>query len=163
MTDISSSQQAIRVPRKRLAELVNFVTVSESAYLRRVDLAVVGAEEMAELNRRYLRHAGATDVLSFDVSGPGEQGRVLQVIVCGPVAVAEAERRGLRPQHELMLYVIHGLLHQLGYDDADPQDAERMSARQVELLGQFRERCRRRLRRGKAGSRRPKRNRRGHG
>ncbi|HUS90688.1 MAG TPA: rRNA maturation RNase YbeY [Phycisphaerae bacterium] len=144
VVSVSSSQRAVRVPRKRIAELVAFVARAERAPAAQVDVAVVGAEEIASLNRRYLRHAGPTDVLSFDLSAPGDEELTAQVVVCGPVAVAEAAARHLRPQHELMLYVVHGLLHLLGHDDGTACDAERMHAREEELLGEFLAHCRRR-------------------
>ncbi len=140
---IASTQRALRVPRKRIAELIAFIARAEAAAIAEVDLAVVTAGEMTALNRRYLRRSGCTDVLSFDLTGPGNAGLSAQIIVCGDVAVAEAARRGLRPQHELMLYVIHGLLHLLGHDDGRTPDAAHMQSRQEELLAEFLRRPRR--------------------
>jgi probable rRNA maturation factor len=134
---ISSSQRAIRVPRKRIVELAALVAAAERARLAEVDVAVVSAREIAKLNRRYLGHAGATDVLSFDLSDPTATGISAQVIVCGDVAVSEAAARGLRPQHELLRYVLHGLLHVLGYNDGEPAKSARMHARQEELLAKL--------------------------
>ena len=137
---IGNRQKSVRVFRRRLAALIRFVARAEGRRIGMVDLAVVGAEEMAELNRRYLRHAGPTDVLSFDLS-EGEEGPLdAQVIVCGDVAAAEARRQGLTPQQELMLYVIHGLLHLTGHSDQTAGRARTLRARQEELLWQF---CRR--------------------
>jgi len=135
--NISSSQKAIRIPRKKIAALIALVSAAESADLDEVDIAVVTARRIAALNRRYLGRRGATDVLSFDLSQPGG-GAAIQLIVCGELAVSEALARGLGPQRELMLYVVHGLLHVLGYDDTTPQAAAKMHTRQEELLDAFR-------------------------
>jgi len=134
---ISSAQKAIRVPRKRIAELAAFVAKAEGCRIGDVDIAVVDSARMAELNRRYLRHAGATDVLSFDLSEPQSAGLSVQLIVCGDLAVTEAAARGLRPADELMLYVVHGLLHVMGYEDQSVGGSAGMQARQEELLEQF--------------------------
>jgi len=75
-------------------------------------------------------------VLSFDLSSHGS-GVVAQIIVCSDVAVRQARARGLGPQRELMLYIVHGLLHVLGYDDTNQQLAEKMYARQEQLLQEF--------------------------
>jgi probable rRNA maturation factor len=131
---ISSAQRAMRVPRKKIAALIAHAVAAEKARVAEVDVAVVAADEMASLNRRFLGHRGPTDVLSFDLSGPGEDALVAQIIVCGDVAVREARRRRLRPQRELLLYVLHGLLHLIGYDDTDADAAARMHAREEELL-----------------------------
>ena len=134
--NISSSQTALRVPRKKITALVEFVASAESAPLDEVDIAIVASRRIAALNRRYLQHAGATDVLSFDLSVPGG-GIIAQVIVCGDVAVRQARARRVGPQRELMLYIVHGLLHVMGYDDTTPQAAEKMRIRQEELLEAF--------------------------
>ncbi len=134
---IASSQSALRVPRKALAELVAFVARAEGVRLGHVDLAVVANDEMARLNRRHIGHIGPTDVLSFDLSDDGDEAVTAQVIVCGEVAVKAGPAHGNRPQHELMLYVIHGLLHLSGYDDKAARARATMYVRQEELLGGF--------------------------
>jgi len=134
---ICSTQHALRVPRKRITELVAFVARSEGKAIVEVDVAVVDSRQIARLNRRYLRHAGATDVLSFDLTDPGASGLSAQIIVCGSVAVREATRRGIGSQRELLLYVLHGLLHLLGYDDRSSAARARMTARQEQLLAGF--------------------------
>ena len=125
------------MPRRQIARLVAFVGASEGAAIADVDVAVVDRRKMAAINRRYLGHSGATDVISFNLSESPESPVGGQIIVCGPVAVAEAHQRGLGVQRELLLYVLHGLLHLLGYDDRRAADAAGMTARQEELLARF--------------------------
>lgn len=127
----------MRVPRKSLAELIALVSRREGARVAEVDVAVVDRGRIARLNRRWLGRAGATDVISFDLSDGGEGPLVAQLVVCGDVAVSQARRRGEGVQRELMLYVVHGLLHLMGYDDRTPRRARRMRGRQEELLAEF--------------------------
>ncbi|MBT3201704.1 MAG: rRNA maturation RNase YbeY [Phycisphaerales bacterium] len=134
--NISSSQTALRVPRKKINAMAQFIARSEAVKFEEIDIAIVSSPRMAELNMQYLQHAGDTDVLSFDLSAPGSP-LVAQIIVCAEVAIREARARGLGPQRELLLYIAHGLLHVIGYDDKDPQQAEKMYARQQELLEAF--------------------------
>ena len=135
---ICSSQKTLRVPRRKITRLVAFVARSEGAALLDVDIAVVGADEMARLNERYHGYVGPTDVLSFDLSGPRDAGLSAEIVVCSDVAVAEAAKRDGRPQNELLLYVVHGLLHLLGYDDpAGTAEAEWMHVREAQLLDAF--------------------------
>jgi probable rRNA maturation factor len=120
-----------------LAELVAFIARHEGCRLGDVDLAVVDSSLSSQVNRDYLRHAGATDVISFDLSDAGSTGISAQLVICGDVAAAEARSRGIAPQRELMLYVVHGLLHLMGYEDTTIRGAARMRARQEELLDAF--------------------------
>ena len=134
---IHKSGTTVRVPRKRIRELVAFAARAEATDIAEVEVAVVGPEEIAAHNRRWLRHAGPTDVISFDLSDAGGLGLCVQLIVCGEVARQEGRLRGTGTQRELLLYVLHGLLHQMGYDDQAIRSAARMRARQEEILAAF--------------------------
>jgi probable rRNA maturation factor len=59
------------------------------------------------------------------------------VVVCPSVAQRQAEQRGLAVDDELALLVVHGVLHLLDYDHAEPAEADRMRRRERELLDQF--------------------------
>jgi len=130
---VSKRVEGVRVPRQGIVALAEFIARREKIALGELDVAVVGSAEMARLNRRHLRHAGTTDVLSFDLSDSADR-LDGQIIVCSDVAGREAQRRGLRFTHELLRYVAHGLLHLCGYDDATELQFQRMHARQEELL-----------------------------
>lgn len=134
---IANRQKAVRVSPARLQRLIEFVARTERRRIVAVDLAVVAPAEIADLNRRYRRRARPTDVLSFDLSEAHSPGVVAQLVVCGDLAAAEGPPHGHRPGHELMLYVIHALLHLMGYADAPAAAAARMRARQAELLAAF--------------------------
>lgn len=162
---ISSTQRAVRVERGVLARLVRFVARAEGQTLRQIDLAIVGQDEITAHNRRWLRHNRPTDVISFDLSetrdrarssrrgrtDPVSRGLCGQLIVCGEVAAEQARLRGLPARQELMLYVVHGLLHLMGYDDQAIRAAARMHAREEELLREFLARPARRRRRSRNG------------
>ena len=101
-----------------------------------VSVGIVDDAEIAELNQKYLSHEGTTDCLSFDLSDDQAAGgsRVFDLIVNGQMALRQAAQRGHAPQAELALYVTHGLLHQLGYDDDTPEKARKMHQTEDEIL-----------------------------
>jgi len=134
---ISFSDKSVKVPQQTLKALVRFVTAREGFSIGRIDLAVVAATEIARHNRRFLNHAGATDVISFDLSDSAVPGVSAQIIVCASVAARQAKHHGLTKAQELMLYIIHGLLHVMGYDDLSVRDHAKMASRQDELLKEF--------------------------
>ncbi|MBN1942191.1 MAG: rRNA maturation RNase YbeY [Phycisphaerae bacterium] len=136
LVTISRRTAVLRVPRKRIDALVRFIVRKERANVREVDVAVVDDWDMAKLNRTYHRVRGTTDVLSFDLSEPHEAIHA-QIVVCAAEALRQAQRRGLAPRRELLLYVAHGLLHLIGYDDAAPKTSKQMARRQEELLSEF--------------------------
>lgn len=122
------------------------------------DLAIhlVGSREMTRLNETFLRHQGATDVITFDYraetavptnsSHPGaftvpdeEAVPALhgEMFVCLDEAVSQARRFGTSWPSELARYVIHGVLHLLGYDDRQTVQRRRMKREENRLLRRF--------------------------
>ncbi len=101
-----------------------------------VSISIVDDVEMRRLNRRFLGRRGNTDCLSFDLSDDAspDQPRVFDLIVNGELAAREAARRGHSAAAELALYIVHGLLHQLGFDDATAKQAQRMHRTEDEIL-----------------------------
>lgn len=90
-----------------------------------VSVRVVGDVEMASLHGRYSNDAGTTDVLTFDYGV--EAGRLqTDIVVCLDVAAREASARGHSRLDELTLYVLHGLMHCVGFDDHDEGEYRRM-------------------------------------
>lgn len=107
-----------------------------------ISISIVDNETIHELNRQHLGHDRATDVIAFDygsdpalcvepaVSSDDVDG---EVIASAEQAVIVADRLGRDPFAELLLYIIHGVLHLKGYDDHDSEDKERMRARERQV------------------------------
>jgi probable rRNA maturation factor len=101
-----------------------------------LNLLFVDEAEMADLNRTHLGHEGPTDVLSFpiDGAGAGPDGLLGDVVVCPAVARRQAPAAY---EDELALLVVHGVLHVLGHDHAEADEAAVMRAREVAHLERF--------------------------
>jgi probable rRNA maturation factor len=103
-----------------------------------ITLRIVGAEESAELNARYRRKRGPTNVLSFPAGTPAAPAdEVLpfgDVVICAEVVEREAREQGKRPAAHWAHMVVHGVLHLQGYDHEKVRDASIMEARERELL-----------------------------
>lgn len=107
-----------------------------------VSLLLVDADTIAELNAEHLGATGPTDVLAFPIDHPGEAlpdvPAVLgDVVLCPAVAEAQAPALGRSPAAELRLLTVHGLLHLLGMDHADPAAEGEMFALTDQLLASF--------------------------
>lgn len=120
-----------------------------------VSLLFVDEATIASLNERFMGKQGPTDVLSFPLdddwvgsgrvpdaggTGPGEPPEpempdlLGDVVVCPKVAAANAAREEVVFTDELALLVVHGMLHLLGWDHEAPDEADRMEARERDLL-----------------------------
>lgn len=110
---IANLQSVLRVPEARVRRLVGRVLRGERRGRERISLAVVDDRRMRALNRKFLRHDYATDVLAFRL----DDAYFGEVVVSATTARREAKARGIRAEEELLRYVAHGVLHLLGYKD----------------------------------------------
>jgi probable rRNA maturation factor len=101
-----------------------------------ISIAIVGDDEIRELNRQFLKSKAVTDCLSFDLSDD-EGPKIFDLIVNGEMAVRQANLRGHSSQAELALYITHGLLHNLGFDDSVKSRARKMHETEDEILQEF--------------------------
>lgn len=100
-----------------------------------LNVAIVDDARMARLHEEYMGDASPTDVLTFDLrhdlTAEAIDG---EIVVSADTARREAERRSLDEAEELTRYVIHGVLHLLGMDDAKPRDRQRMRREENRIL-----------------------------
>ncbi len=129
---ITNLQDACPIKKPRVREVVKAVLHREEADAE-LSIVFVDKDEITRLNERFLGHKGPTDVLSFPMET--NAGRVSgEVVVCVPVAVEYAAETKTGAEGEIMLYVVHGVLHLLGYDDADKKGARTMHRAEKEIL-----------------------------
>ena len=116
------------------SETLRFASASDQSALT---IAIEGDEALAELNREYLGIDSPTDVLSFsanEIDHDTGASYLGDVLISLPRARAQAEAGGHSTSDELQLLVVHGVLHLVGYDHADPSEKEAMWAAQAEIL-----------------------------
>ena len=96
----------------------------------------MSSQRIRALNKQYLNRSYATDVLAFDLAeGKTSTQEVLGDVIISTDAARQNARRFQTPvKEELVLYVIHGILHLLGYDDHKPADVKKMRAKEKQLL-----------------------------
>ena len=132
-----------RVDPERVRALAAHVLRAEGRPDAALSVTVVNDRRIAALHRDYLQVPGPTDVLSFpldddgDAGVPGLPSLLGEVVVSADTAAREARARRLPFERELLLYVAHGALHLLGYDDHEPRERARMHRRQETLLERF--------------------------
>ena len=115
-----------------------------------LSILIVDIGYMSELNLRWMGSDGPTDVLSFPMDelsvgrGPSHDeepaGETLlgDIALCPEVAAKQAITAGHSTLDELRMLTVHGVLHILGYDHAEPDEAKRMFGLQQSLLDSWR-------------------------
>lgn len=145
---IAGSQGVIGpVQLERWAELARLALVSEGVEgPAELNLTFVSEDRIAEMNTRFMGESGPTDVLAFplDVDSDDEAFAGLDVprmlgdvVICPSVAGQNASRHSGDLDDELALLTVHGVLHILGMDHADPAEAAVMKSRERQLLARF--------------------------
>lgn len=105
-----------------------------------LSLTLVNDPAMARFNRTLLNRRGTTNVISLPQQGgpfPGVQGQVLgDVIISLETTRRQARQEGWSFIALLDFYLIHGILHLVGFDhEQDEMEARRMADRALELMG----------------------------
>lgn len=116
----------------RLAQAARQIASDHAFADGEISLVIVGDDEIQELNRMHLAHDWPTDVISFVFEA--EERLDGEIIVSIETAQTVAEERGVAWQDELLLYVIHGMLHLVGYDDLDDGSAAEMRLKEQHYL-----------------------------
>jgi len=145
MTIEVSNESGIDVSEEELISVARFVIrkmkVHPSAEL---SMVLLDTAAMADLHMRWMDLPGPTDVMSFpmDELEPGGRPDALEpgpsmlgdIVLCPEFAAGQADAAGHSLGQELALLTVHGVLHLLGYDHAEPDEEKEMFALQRELL-----------------------------
>ena len=134
--EIANQQSRHDVSRQLLRKAARAVLEGEGIQAATISLAVVDDPTMHQLNREYLKHDYPTDVLSF-VLDRDDSNLEGEIIVSADTAASRCSEFGWSAQDEITLYVVHGLLHLIGFDDHSPADRRRMRAKEQEYLAQL--------------------------
>jgi probable rRNA maturation factor len=152
-----NNESGMAADEDALRELAQYVIGQmETHPLADLSMLLVDEAHMTNLHEKWMDEPGPTDVLSFpmdelrphSMAGPNRsRGResdepepVLlgDVVLCPQVAAVQAKQHGQSTQAELELLTVHGVLHLLGYDHADPEEEAEMFGLQNELLRDWR-------------------------
>ena len=143
---ITNRQRTKKISARRLrqvaAELFTELQITEAE----LGIMLVGAKEMARLNRQFLQHEGSTDVITFDHAekrkAESRKQKKLhgELFICVDEAIQQAKAFKTKWQAEVVRYVVHGILHLLDYDDLKPQLRRKMKREENRLMRQLEKR-----------------------
>jgi probable rRNA maturation factor len=146
MTIEVQNESGMEIDELRTQRLGRFVIDRMRVHpLAELCVTLVDEDTIAELNARWMEKEGPTDVLAFpmDELRPGlvneepEEGVLGDLVLCPSVAASQAETAGHTTADELDLLTVHGILHLLGYDHAEPDEEREMFDIQREILVGF--------------------------
>ncbi|MBK8462541.1 MAG: rRNA maturation RNase YbeY [Nigerium sp.] len=130
MIDLNN-ESGVRVDEQRLVQLAIFA-LAELRIHPQAELSILLVDEttMADYHRRFMNLPGPTDVLSFpmdELRPPSDDdepplGLLGDIVLCPTITAAQAAENGRTPEGEADYLLVHGLLHLLGFDHAEPEE-----------------------------------------
>ena len=134
---VENLQKAIPLKPKPLIRLAKKILLREKVKDANLSLVFVNTSKIKSLNKKFLKRSYATDVLAFDL-GKGNPAAKLsligEIIISTDAVLQNAKAYQTTPEKELVLYVIHGILHLLGFDDHGKAKTRLMRKKEAELL-----------------------------
>lgn len=127
---IEHDHPALYVDEATLRTLIHRIADAESRALGTVSIVLTDHDTVLTLNRDYLGHDYVTDVLAFDLSAEDASHVEGEIYVDLDTAAERHEDFGVSFEDEARRYVVHGMLHLMGYDDSD--DSQQAEMRRLE-------------------------------
>lgn len=153
---IANRQRSVSLDVTNLRRVAEETLLEEQVARAEISIALVNDAEIWRVNKQFLNHDYPTDVVSFlmevewnaidaamsfiAVAKRGVQprgaGKTLsgEIVIGAAYAAREAAEYGWPTQHEVILYLVHGLLHLCGYDDLSPPEKRIMRRREDAIL-----------------------------
>ena len=130
---ISNEQKSLDFSTTLIPKLVEAVLTEENQSCEEVSLYFVDTPRICELHEEFFQDPTPTDCISFPMDEEIEAfeggGRILgDVFVCPETALLYSKEHQVDPYEETTLYIVHGLLHLMGYDDLDDDSLSEMRA-----------------------------------
>jgi probable rRNA maturation factor len=133
---LQNQQKKVRIQSKKIKKLILKVLkgegVKESGW---INICFVDNPQIKKFNARFLKIKGVTDVLAFNLSDKKESNVILaDIMISAQEASRQASNFKTTPEYELSLYVVHGLLHILGFNDHNPRQIKLMRKKESQYV-----------------------------
>lgn len=130
---ISRQVKTCHINRNLIRRAVQTVLKQAGIETAEISVAIVDDLTIAQIHEQYLRKPGPTDVLSFLLE---ESDRHVdgEIVVSADTAASWAKRVGWSSEYELLLYIVHGTLHLVGFDDQTQSERRKMRRKEKAVL-----------------------------
>jgi probable rRNA maturation factor len=160
---VTNRQRTRKINLRLLKKIADALLTELELEKAEIGICLIAVPEMTRLNETFLRHAGSTDVITFDYSDKtvgADVRRLLnqkpalqkrretphvvsykiihgEVFICVAEAVLQARKFSTSWQSEVVRYLVHGVLHLFGFDDSSADARRRMKRAEGRVLGKL--------------------------
>lgn len=129
IVNVSDQQSNLKISVDQVQQIVRQVLAEEGQTCDEVSISFVDTSVISKLHQEFFDDPSPTDCITFPLDGLEDSTpyRILgEVFVCPATAVEYAQKYQKDPFDETTLYLVHGILHLLGYDDLNEEDRKKM-------------------------------------
>ena len=134
MIQIKNLQKIKRINQVKFARIIKKVLGRLDLENKHISIVLCGNTFIKKLNQQYFDRDFSTDVISFNLEDKFSRGLLGEVVVSVPMAISNSKVYRTTWKKEIVLYIIHGILHILGYRDYTKEETKVMAERQIEIL-----------------------------
>ncbi len=119
---VGNQQKALPIRKRQITRIVKELLSFLKTDCEEISVYFVTEKKISELHDQFFQDPTPTDCISF----PIDKQHLGEIFVCPSVAILYAKKHNIDPFKETILYVVHGILHLIGYDDLDPKSKKIM-------------------------------------
>lgn len=127
---IDNHQRALPIQKRLISKIVKEILLFLNVRCEEISIYFTTERVISELHDTFFQDPSPTDCISF----PIDEQHLGEIFVCPSVAIEYAKKHNLNPLNETILYIIHGILHLIGYDDLDPLSKKKMRAMEKKCM-----------------------------
>jgi probable rRNA maturation factor len=130
---------ALTGKKKPISQICNFILKNLNRSFDSLSLFFVSEEKISSLHKSYFKDSSPTDCISFPIDSEFDPKPTVlgEIFICPKTALKYGRTHKIDPYEELTLYIVHGLLHLLGYDDIKKSDRSLMQKKQKEIMNEL--------------------------
>jgi probable rRNA maturation factor len=135
--NIFNHQKSLRLSKKLIKDQISLVLLEEDIHCDELNIFFVSKKDICDLHEKYLNDPSPTDCISFPIDDPFSKEtykHLGEVFVCTDIAIEYAKENNLSPYDEATLYMIHGILHLIGYDDILQKDIKTIRKKEKKYM-----------------------------
>jgi probable rRNA maturation factor len=145
IVNVTDQQSALKISFAQVQHVVCHVLAEENQSCDEVNIHFVDTPTISQLHQEFFNDPSPTDCITFPVDNQDDLNllyRILgEVFVCPATAVEYAAKHHKDPFEETTLYIVHGLLHLLGYDDLNREDRKQMKQAEARHMRKLKKLC----------------------
>ena len=135
---IANRQRTRKINTRLLKQITGALLADMKITKAELGVNLVAEPEMTLMNETFLRHAGSTDVITFDYADSAAETVLAgEIFICVDEAILQAKKFKTTWKSEIIRYIVHGVLHLLGHDDRRVEARRKMKREENRLLGRL--------------------------